>query len=62
MDGNPNTYTRRDVIALAKIIDFKAWNGIEDGAPEMYASDACRESISTAARILIAGYRDCTIP
>lgn len=71
MDGNPNYYTRADVLRLARVIDPDAWKDIPPGM-EPHQASWDRESMSRlwkltdpsircAARILIAGYRDCTL-
>lgn len=59
----PNDYRRVDVIKLARVIDPKAWERIPQGqdlnTPEDYK--VCSPSISIAAKILVAGYRDCNL-
>jgi len=61
MTNNPNDYRRLDVIRLARVIDPKGWKNIpvdqDTNTPEEYRTTD--KSISLAATILVAGYRDC---
>lgn len=59
----PNDYTRADVIQLARIIDPKAWDPIPVGQDTHSHEDyrRCDNSVTLAARILVANYRDCTL-
>lgn len=64
---SPNDYRRSDVVKLARIIDPVAWSQVAvtaDGEDDLKTSDdyrRCSASVSVAAKILVAGYRDCTI-
>lgn len=62
VESNPNDYTRRDVLALARVIDSVAWVGVPpDAEPPFPRSVRVIASLTSAARILAAGYRDCTV-
>lgn len=61
-DGNPNIYTRANVLALARVIDPGAWSTIPVGKePRVEMYPFVEHSITIAARVLKAGYRDCTV-
>lgn len=60
---SPNDYRRVDVVALARIINPGAWKHIPEGMDMVTPHDyyVCSDSITLAANILMAGYRDCRI-
>lgn len=61
-DGNPNYYTRKNVLELARVIDPVAWFCIpKDCEPKLTQYRETKDSIDIAAKVLIAGYRDCTV-
>lgn len=62
VDGNPNYYTRANIIELARIIDPNAWRNISPGFEPKYTQfSQVSESIKTAVSVLRAGYRNCTV-
>jgi hypothetical protein len=73
--GNPNHYTHDDVIRLARLMEPRLWEKFDaqcalwliaptlfDKKPSYY-NDAygLYETITYAGKILMAGYRNCTI-
>ncbi len=60
----PNDYTRADVLKVARIINPKAWItvpvGQEPPVNQLWYTPIA-DSISAAANVLYANFRDCTI-